>query len=108
MTLFVERLPAGWRLDSITWAPGPTYTADLTMDTVHVQGTADTFEDALDLALQRAREFEPVKPYLGRLASCRRDSEGRWLMEALDGTIAGHQSPHRAAELLGLTWNPAG
>lgn len=108
MTTLAERLPNGWRLDSISFAPGAPspYVCILSLvtavDTVHVQGTADNFEDALDLALQRAREFAPVQQYLGRLASCHRDSEGRWLMESFDGALAGHQNPDEAARMLGI------
>ena len=106
MTTFAERLPAGWRLDTIQWAPGPRITTTLSLitalDTVTVTGTDSTLEDSIDLAIQRARAFAPAQKYLGKLASCRTDADGRWIFEALDGRIAGHQDADEAARMLGL------
>jgi hypothetical protein len=115
MPTFAEKIPAGWRLRAIVLnilltATRPSYTCTLEAlagpGMISVAGTDPIFEDAVDFACQRAREMAPIQPYLCNLASVRRDEENRWVLEDINGRIAGSHDPAEAVRMLGLTLNP--
>lgn len=103
---FIERCPDGWELRDIVQLDG-RYTTTLAHESgTTVHGLCPDLETSIDLAIQRAKEFTPLAPYLGRLAHAHRDAENRWILTDKRGRVAGAHNLNEALEMLGLTFNP--